>query len=138
MGPYDLIKAFFLSDREWEDISPVTKRKNFFMVNRVMSIQYPLQGQLLNNTRISSEEAIDWWRMWMKRIYTRPPKWCYTSTKGFKKDKVQETPPFVLSDETSLIIREKFQMSKRELKELEKFFPQDFEKWAKRIEEAFK
>jgi hypothetical protein len=138
MGPYDLIKAFFLSDREWEDISPVTKRKNFFMVNRVMSIQYPLQGQLLNNTRISAEEAIDWWRMWMKRIYTRPPKWCYTSTKGFKKDKVQETPPFVLNEETSLIIREKFQMSKRELKELEKFFPRDFEKWAKRIEEAFK
>lgn len=135
MGPYDLIKAFFISDKEWGDISPVIKRKNFFMVNRVMSIYYPLQGHLLNHLKINPEEAVDWWRSWIKRIYTRTPKWCFTSTKSFKKEK--EKSGYKPSEELSVLLREKFEMSERELSELRIFFPADFEKWAKEIEEAF-
>ena len=137
MGPYDLIKIFFSSDREWNSVSPVVKRKNFFMINRIMSIQYPLQGHLLNNTKISAEEAIDWWRMWMKKVYTKPPRWVFTSTKGFKKDPIKEKKKYELKEETSLLLREKFELSKRELTELQYFFSNEFEIWAKKIEEAF-
>jgi len=131
MELFDIIKALFKSDNEWSKVSKIDKSRNFFMINRIMSIQHPLQANMLNNIKIDSVSAVEWWRFMMRKLYKTTPKWIYTSTikkESEKKDKEYKA-------ETLDLIREKYEVSNRELETTKKFFPKKFDEWIRSIEE---
>lgn len=84
MDLFEFIKVIFNRDAKWSSIKTYDKSKNFFMLNRFMSINFPTQSNLFNNRFITSSSAIDSWRDVLNRLYTKPPGWMYTKTK--KKD----------------------------------------------------
>ena len=51
MDLFDIIKSF-TSQKAWENVSKADKQRNLFMINRIMSIQFPLQANAFNNTKI--------------------------------------------------------------------------------------
>lgn len=81
MELFDLIKNMFDRNSKWDNIKPYEKTKNFFMINRFMSINFPMQSNMFNNRNIVTSSAVDSWRDVVNRLFTKPPSWMYTKTK---------------------------------------------------------
>lgn len=92
MDLFEFIKTLFNRDASWEKIKTYDKSKNFFMINRFMSINFPMQANLFNNRSISSSAAIDSWRDVLNRLYIKPPGWMYTKTKKRESNKSKKYP----------------------------------------------
>jgi hypothetical protein len=129
MELFDILKAFF-SDKKWEDVSKIDKSRNFFMINRIMSITFPLQAQAFNNTKIDPSPVVDFWKTTLNRSYKTPPGWFFTATT--KKEKIKNFSP---SENAANFIRSKYEISNREIAELGKYFPKEFKEFSKGIEE---
>jgi hypothetical protein len=132
MELFELVKKIFKSEKDWNKVSRNDKTKNFFMVNRIMSIQFPVQANQFNHTKISPRPVVDWWHNNLSRYYTKTPNWIFTKTKksenplksAIKVDHNQEAEKFVM---------EKFEISKREIQDLKKFYPNEYSDWIAHI-----
>lgn len=96
MDLFDLIKKIFDRNSKWDAIKTYDKSKNFFMINRFMSINFPMQANMFNNRHIVSSSAVDSWKDVLNRLFTKPPSWMYTKTKkketiGSKKQPEKST-----------------------------------------------
>jgi hypothetical protein len=129
MQLFDIIKKMF-SDKNWEDVGKNDKARNFFMVNRIMSINFPIQANQFNHLKVNPVSVIDWWHGTLINLYTKPPYWIYTKTK--KKESSEEKSKKDYSEVESFL-REKYQMSKRDLLDLKKFYPKKYEEWVKNV-----
>jgi len=130
MELFDIVKNIFVRDnKKWESISKVDKNRNFFMINRIMSIQYPVQANIFNKMRVTPFRVIDWWQSNLSIKYGKSPKWIFTSTnkKNNKSDKKSTT----IKDyqEAENLICSKFNISSRDLEQIKKFYPVRYEEW---------
>lgn len=83
---FEVLGAIFTDKNKFEDFSSLTLGRNSFMINRMMSIQYPLQANVLNINHINQEDVVKSWNIFIPQQY-RNPSFIYT--KGSKK--AQET-----------------------------------------------
>ena len=127
-NPFDIIKAFHTS--EWKKISDRDKSRNFFMINRILSIAYPLQTNSFNDIKIRPEKAVDFLKIFTTTHNKRTPQWIWTKT--IKKEKEREKKEY--NEDVINFIKEKYQISNREIKELKNFFPSKFNAFYKEIE----
>jgi hypothetical protein len=128
-NPFEVIKFFFNS--KWEDVSTYEKSRNFFMINRICSIQFPVQSNYFNNIKISPSSVVDYWKVLLSNKYNSPPKWTWTKTR--KKEKENKEKQY--NTEILDFIKERYQMSNREVSELKDFFPVRFKEFYSEIEE---
>lgn len=133
MDLFDIVKKIFdKKDSSWETVSQIDKSRNFFMINRIMSIQFPLQANQFNHIKIAPPNVIDWWRNNLCSRYTKTPNWIYTKTK--KKEKKEKEKAEVLEiDEVEKFIRDRFEISKRDIAQLKSFYPNRYNDWVKDI-----
>lgn len=89
MQLFDFIRVLFEDKKQYAEMSRYDKSKQFFMLNRFMSIQYPGQANMLNHIRIPQAGAVDYWHRNMTNVYTRVPNWIFT--KGQKKSAAEKT-----------------------------------------------
>lgn len=129
-NPFEIIKKFF--SPEWGKISNRDKAKNFFMINRTCSIQFPLQANMFNNLKIAPSEVVDWWKVFLSHKYRTQPSWIWTKTLKKEEKKRKEHKKEIID-----FIKEKYQISNREIEELQFFFPKKFETFYKEIEMLF-
>lgn len=127
-NPFDIIKSFYSTN--WDKISNQDKARNFFMINRICSIAYPLQADSLNHIKINPEKAIDFWKVFLTHKYKSYPSWIWTTT--IKKDKEKFKNKY--KEEVLDFIKEKNEISNREIRELIEFFPDKFQKYYKEVE----
>jgi hypothetical protein len=131
MELFDIIKTIFKSDKDWKNVGRNDKVKNFFMINRIMSIQFPVQANQFNHIKVSQKPVIDWWHNTLSTYYSKQPPWIFTSTK--KKPKISDPKiPEAFENAEQLII-EKYEISKREIIDLKKFYPEEYQVWVKSI-----
>lgn len=83
MQLFEFIKILFENKKEYKKLGRYDKAKQFFMVNRFMSIAYPGQANMLNHIKIPQAGAVDYWHNNMTNIYTKVPNWVFA--KGQKK-----------------------------------------------------
>lgn len=85
IGPYDIINMIFTDYAKFQNLTDVILDKNFFLINRVFSIKYPLQGAIFNKTTINTAAVIKAWATFLltKERYGRVPYFVYS--KGAKK-----------------------------------------------------
>lgn len=133
MDLFDVVKKIFdKKESSWNSVSQIDKSRNFFMINRIMSIQFPVQANLFNHTKVTPTNVIDWWRNNLCTRYTQTPKWIFTKTK--KKDKKEKEKPEVVEiEEVEKFIRERFEISKRDIDQLKSFYPHRYNEWVKDI-----
>ena len=129
MELFDILKAFF-DDKKWEDVSTHDKARNYFMINRIMCTAFPLQANAFNHTKIDPASVVNYWKEILNKKYKTPPGWFYTSTN--KKEKSKKYMP---SEEVLLFVRDKYEVSTREIKELLDYYPSDFKKFCQSIED---
>lgn len=127
-NPFDIIKAFY--SKEWNKISDRDKSRNLFMVNRICSIYYPLQANSFNNIKIQGDKVVDFWKIFIKHHNKTVPSWIWTKTS--KKAKEKEKKEY--KEEVITFIKDKYNISNREIEELKIFFPSKFNNFYKEIE----
>lgn len=79
---FEVIGSIFTDKNKFEEYSNLTLDRNAFMVNRMMSIQYPLQANALNVISSNSADIVKSWSVFIPQQY-RVPSFIYT--KGSKK-----------------------------------------------------
>ena len=91
IGPYDIITMMFTNFEEFNKLTDTVLDKNFFLINRVFSIKYPLQAAVFNKAGINTASVINSWAMFCssKEGYGKVPYFVYT--KGAKKSSVSDT-----------------------------------------------
>ncbi len=133
MELFDIIKNIFNQKEDvWKNVSKNDKSRNFFMINRIMSIQFPIQAQQFNKLKVSPPYVVDWWRNTLNTRFTKVPMWIYTKTKKSEKSKKNTTEVNQLTED---FIREKFQITKRDLLYLKTFYPDRYVNWIEDLSE---
>jgi len=134
IGPYDIIKMMFTDSQGFDNLSKLTLERNFFMINRIMSIQFPMQAQCFNQTNIRYDQVIQAWRQFAvsKLGYGRVPSFVFT--KGAKASAADKLP-----DEISKELKEEYckhyNISKKDFSDMLEMFHDDTIKHVKRFEE---
>jgi len=131
MELFDIIKTIFKSDKDWKNVGRNDKVRNFFMINRIMSIQFPAQANQFNHTKVSPRPVVDWWHNTLSKHYSKQPSWIFTSTKKKAKTEEKKDPEIYSAAEEFIIKR--FEISKREISDLKKFYPEKYQTWIKSI-----
>jgi len=135
MQLFDLTKIMFEDPQAYTKITPGEKRKHFFMINRRMSIQFPLQAHVLQHIKINEEGVVDFWQHLLRKKYTKTPYWMFT--KGVKK--AAEIKEKNVDIKRSVVIQyaSKMGFDLKSVQEAADFFPEElkkelqkFEKWS--------
>ena len=138
MELFDIIKTIFKSDTEWNKVSNSDKIRNYFMINRIMSINFPIQADQFNRNKISPYPVADWWHRTLSKNYNRVPEWIYTKTNKPKKNKPDNKIKLEGFDDIERWICERFQVSKRELNDLKNFYPDKYKDWLTSLEDQLR
>ena len=128
MKLFDYIKVLFGRDPQWEKLKGYDKSKNSFMVNRFMSIKFPVQANMFNALKIDPVGQAEAWRMVASK-FNRVPGFIYTKTKASKKIKPWVPDPKAL--EFYLKINE---IGERDFKEAMKHHPSEIKNAIKVLE----
>jgi len=133
---FDLLKYMFESPSSYEEVSKGDKRKNFFMVNRRLSVQYPVQANMLQHVRINMEATVDWWQRFLRKSYTKTPYWMFI--KGVKKNQKEEEKKINISAESMSAYARFYGIDLKSVRDSCKFFPEKMVKEIKDIENMIK
>lgn len=99
IGPYDIINMIFTDIAKFNTMTKSILAKNYFMVNRVFSIKYPLQAQCFNNIYSDPVSVIRAWASFVQSHvgYGKVPAFVYT--KGTKKSSEELSSKSLFSKE---------------------------------------
>lgn len=134
MELFDVVKTVFKKDKAWDKVSRNDKVRNFFMINRIMSIQFPIQADQFNHTKISPRPVVDWWHDTLSKHYTKIPGWIFTKTKK-SKNNVSAKSEFDIDKNVEVFVANKYEISMRDLEDLKRFYPEKYSLWMKSIGE---
>lgn len=127
MQLFDIIKLIFSQkQKDWEKVPRVGKIRNFFMINRIMGIQYPLQANQFNKLKVDPSNVVDWWHDSLSHRFTKPPSWIFAKT--IKKEK-SATEFGELNSETEKFLMGSLSVSSKDLKLLQSFYPEKYASW---------
>jgi len=74
---FDILGALFNNKDYINNLPDQAMNSNYFMINRRLAINYPLQAQVFNHNKINPKDVI---KFWSDYLYTggRCPGWIYT------------------------------------------------------------
>lgn len=100
-----------------------TAKQNIFMINRRLAINYPLQAQCFNNSKVNASDVL---KFWSDFLYTggRVPGWVYA--KGAVKSKETKNKAAYTSKDLKEYAK-KYNISTRDLEFAKKMFPDELE-----------
>lgn len=127
-NPFEILKSFHTKD--WEKINDRDKARNLFMINRICSIAYPLQANSFNHIKVQPEKVVDFWKVFITHHNKKSPQWVWTKTIKGEKEKEEDK----YKEEIIDFIKNKYEISDREIKEMREFFPSKFKVFYKEIE----
>jgi len=131
MQLFDIIKLIFNNKaNEWKAVGKIDKSRNFFMINRIMSIQFPVQANQFNKMKIVPAPVVDWWHGTLSARFSKPPVWLYTKTKKSEGIKIEEVKASELIES---FIRDKYRVSKRDIETIKNFYPAKYASWVSDI-----
>lgn len=135
ISPFDIINMMFTRPKDFSALSNYELDKNFFMINRVLSIKYPLQGQWFNNLYINKPEVIKCWKAFMDKYEhtNRVPGFVYT--KGAKKTTEDNIEEITIKKQDKIDYAQKYHLSLKDVDDIIKFKPKEFEEQIKLLDE---
>lgn len=110
MKLFDFIKIFFGEHQEYYDLKTHDKAKQRFMINRFMSINYPVQAERLNHIGTDAGHVVESWHF-VARNFKRTPGWIYTKV---KKSEPKPEDGYVPSKEIIKFYMNKFKLSPKD------------------------
>lgn len=116
LSPFDILSMMFTDKMAFDKLSNLLLAKNFFMINRIMAINFPLQAQCFNQLCINQGEVVRAWASFAvaKCGYGRVPSFVYT--RGAKKDSASS--PDEIDKETKIEYCKKYNMSLKDFDDI--------------------
>ena len=93
---FQVLDAMFSTENAYNSLTKKDKERNFYMVNRRMAINFPLQAFKLSMMETNPEYAVDCLRMISSRYGGKKPGWLYLKT---EKEKNIKTTKIKYSEE---------------------------------------
>lgn len=118
---FTFIDSMF-NNKEYKEHSNHTKNKHYFMINRFMSINWPIQSAYLNMYKINQVAVVDFWKKTLNKVYSQSPSWMYTKT---KKTDITKNTIYAYSEEAVELYCKTYECSLKEVEELKKRFPSE-------------
>ena len=118
---FDITKIIFEKPNEWESVTTGEKKKYYFVINRIFSIQFPMQANVLQHLNINQAGVIDFWQHFMRKQYKRTPSWMYT--KGVKKSKQEKEQKLNVSEKLIDEYVKRMNIDKKSIYDSLEFFP---------------
>lgn len=132
MKLFDYINVIFgANNAQWEEISELDMTRNAFMLNRLMSIKFPIQAQMLNIMKISPVGQAQTWRNIAKQ-FKRTPGFIYTKTKNMSSDKTKK-----LNEDAVAMYMKINEIGETEFKDAYRFNPKEVEKALDILEKTY-
>lgn len=119
---FGFIKTMTGNPKEFNKTKLHERGKHFFMINRLMSISFPVQASYFNHIKINGGQVVSFWQQLLSSKYTTTPKWMWVSTRKEKEKKKALQP---VSDSLIKEYCEKYQISQREVNDALKMFPEE-------------
>lgn len=132
MELFEMTKSMFGDTDNYGEATKGDKRKNFFMIQRRMAIQHPMQAQALNGLRINQEQAVDVWKRFLSKKYSKTPFWMYT--KGVKAAAEAKEKKINLSKASIEEFAKRHRMDLKSVYEAIDIFPKEMQKEIKDFE----
>ena len=133
MQLFDIVKNIFNQNAGvWKSVGKNDKARNFFMINRIMAIQFPIQANQFNKLKVNPSFVVDWWRDTLNKRYSKSPSWIYTKTRKSQKEDLEKTE---INEDVEDFIRSRFEVSKRDLNLLKTFYPDRYVNWVRDVSE---
>jgi len=126
MELFELTKIMFEDPKSYQNVTPGEKRKHFFMINRRMSIQFPLQAHVLQHQKIDEVAVVDFWQSFLRKQFKSTPYWMYT--KGAKKAKETIEKKTNIKESTLKEYATVMKFDMKAVREAAHFFPIEFKK----------
>lgn len=124
---FDFLTIIFEKQNEYKNVGNNLKQRHFFMLNRLMSIQYPQFANVLNYNGINTLYGTEMWARFGRNFKKRPP---FLFTKTNKSDKEKKVKLDIDPEHLQKYMELK-SLSKREVDELIEFNGKEFEKFLK-------
>ena len=125
---FDYIKIFFTDNEKFNSISDKIKEKHFFMLNRFISIKFPLTAIQLSKLNINAIHATNLLHDLMIS-YKKVPQWIYTPAKSEVTTKKEYLPEekiinmYCKDNEIGLKeLKKAIFFNEKEIKEIEKYY----------------
>ena len=133
---FDYVKLVFSrKKKDWEEVKDTDKSRNFFMLNRFMSIQFPIQASHLCHYKINPVEVSNHWHRTVSGKFTSVPGWVYAKT--VKKKDVSKKIDYP-SEEMINWYCAKNELSRKDFDQHANFFKEDFLNDIKKLEKTLK
>lgn len=133
---FDFIKILFSKGPEWDKLSDQDKSRNFFMVNRYMSIKFPVQAAHLSHMRINTVEVLNYWHRNLIKTHSNVPGWVYAKTK--KKESAEKASSYSPSEDMISWYCQRNEISRKDFDRTIKLFGSTFLDELKSMEKILK
>lgn len=137
--PFDVLKWMFEDREKYESLTKREKENAFFIVNRMMAIQFPQQAELLNRTGGLLSERVDFWRHVVRKRTNKTPGWIFVKpekpSSNVKKGKVSDIN---VSKEALDKYSELFSLGPKDIEGLMEFAPKNFRSTLKQLEKQIR
>jgi hypothetical protein len=102
----------FSKPEEFKKTKMHERGRHFFMVNRLSSINFPVQAAAFNHIKINPAQAVTFWQELLSKRYNRTPSWMYVKT---KKEKEKKAAALSVTEEVLQTYCEVHKISRRNL-----------------------
>jgi len=86
LSVFEFIDSIFKPGKNIEEtLLPYELSKFYFILNRFMSINFPLQASYLNDIGINSIDVVKFWAKFLRSKYKKTPTFFYTKTKNISE-----------------------------------------------------
>lgn len=136
MNPFELIRLMIDAPRDWHRISNAVKSKNFFITQRRMAINFPLQANMLQGLRVVPHTVMDFWQDFLSKQYKKIPGWMYA--KGVKQNEKQKERKIKVSKETITRYCKLHNIERKTVDDALEFFPDEMENELKEFDKTTK
>ncbi len=116
----DIYNSLFFKRASYKEIPIEDKEKNFFIINRLLSKEYPKQANLLNNKIVDKGLSLDIWFFFLKDKKTPRNFWN-------KSKKLKEELPKKESD----FLKDNYHLTTDDISFLNKYYPKQIKELLK-------
>lgn len=114
-----MTQIFSANDQKWKSHKVNDKAKHAFMVNRMFSINFPVQAQAMNINGFNPYATIETWRVIAKQV-KRAPGWLFTKMTKAKVVK-KKGKEYIPSDEVIKMYMDRNECSQQQFDDAMKF-----------------
>jgi hypothetical protein len=132
---FDILNNMFINWKEFDSYTSTVFEQNFFMLNRTLSIKYPMQAAYFNKMNINQKETVKFWKYFLnaKEGTGRVPQFVYT--KGAKRTTDEDISENSKPDPKAVIeYCKRYNLSKHDFEDMMSFFRNDTIEDLKRFE----